>query len=41
MDPEMTEEWLDRLGRARVQIQHKHKDMTREHECKNMTEYRN
>ena len=40
-DPEMTEEWRDRFGRARVQIQHKHKDVMREHECKNMKEYRN
>ena len=39
LDPEVTETW-DRLGECSAQIQskHKHKDVTGEHECKNMTE---
>ena len=28
------------LGCVRAEFQHKHKDVTREHEGKNMTEYR-
>ena len=29
------------FGCVRAQIKHKHKDVTRDHECKNMTECRN
>ena len=39
-NPEITERWDADLERVRAEVQHKHKDVTRGHECKNMTEYR-
>ena len=38
-NPEITERCNADSGRIRAEIQHKHKDVTGEHECKNMTEY--